>query len=93
MSILPELTKKDEAMLAREIVKTEDQETYVRCDHKDGGISYWRFIRSSDLVQLGDYAGETWVVVVIDGPGIPREGYPMDKELVPENVRKMRQQV
>jgi hypothetical protein len=90
MSILPKLTAEDRSLLKRSILKTEDQGTYVRCDHEGGGISYWRFLRQENLAGAGDYKPSTWVVVVVHGPNIPREGYPMGEEEVPQEVRDHR---
>lgn len=90
MSILPELTTEDHALLARPVTDAQDQGTYVRCDHPGGGVSYWRFLRPEDLVGTGRYEAYTWVVVVVAGPAIPREGYPMAEEAVPAPVRDLR---
>jgi hypothetical protein len=93
MSNLPNLTGRDKALLARPVTETQDRGSYVRCEHQGGGSSYWRFLRPEDLVRDGDYKEWTWVVVVVDGPGIPREGYPMDEEFIPEIVRNLRTRV
>src|SRR5262245_6560909 len=52
MSILPRLTDEDRALLARSIDKTEDQGAYIKCTHRGGGTSYWRYLRPKDLVLI-----------------------------------------
>jgi hypothetical protein len=92
MSVLPNLTNEDRALLGRPVEKTEDQGTYTKCEHRGGGVSYWRYLRPENLALIGDYKPWTWVVIVVDGPGVPREGYPVEEESVPQSVRKLRRE-
>jgi hypothetical protein len=87
MSILPKLSAEDNLLLECPVTDSTDEGTYVRCDHQGGGVSYWRYLET--LAGFGTYKPGTWVVVVVHGPGIPREGYPIQDDSVPCLVRQL----
>ncbi len=90
MSSLPRFTILDYLRILRPVERAVDEGTYVRCDHQGGGTSYWRFLRPETLVRSGYYKPWRWVVQLDAGPGIPREGYPIDDSVVPPAVRDLR---
>jgi hypothetical protein len=91
MSTLPNMTAEDRELLARPMVNTKDEGSYIRCDHEGGGVSYWRFLRTETQTAPGPFKGETWVVHTLSGrPEIPHRDYPVEEEAVPPTVKKLR---
>jgi hypothetical protein len=86
------LIDEDRSLLARPVEKSEDQGTYIKCEHRGGGVSYWRYLRPKDLRLISDYKPWTMVVIVVNGSGVPREGYPMEEESVPLSVKVLRRE-
>jgi hypothetical protein len=89
MSLLPSLTPEEMEMLTRPIERVERQGKQIRSDHRGGGVFFWWLLRPEDLVQAGNYEAGRWLVVANWGPFIPREGYPMEEECIPAEVRAL----